>query len=100
MLLVLGVYASFFVVFPSFVMAAIVATIGPIPLGLGTFELTSVTMLKSMAIPMEAALATTLMLRGFTVWMPMIPRMRIARRALRSTYSPMKTHCFSGIAKT
>lgn len=79
----LGIHVSFFVVFPSFVLASIVATIGPIPLGLGTFELTCVTMLGAMRVPMEAALTATLMLRGFTLWMPMLPGMWLARRALR-----------------
>ena len=80
---VIGIHVSFFVVFPSFVIASIVTTIGPIPLGLGTFELTCVTMLGTMRVPMEAALTATLMLRGFTLWMPMLPGMWLARRALR-----------------
>jgi uncharacterized protein (TIRG00374 family) len=82
MLQVVGMQASFWAVFPSFVVASIVATIGLIPLGLGTFEVTCVSMLGVTGIPVEAALTATLLLRGFTLWMPMIPGMWLARRAL------------------
>jgi glycosyltransferase 2 family protein len=83
MLQVVGVNASFWVVFPSFVLASIVAALGPIPLGLGTFEVTCVSVLGTLGVPIEAALTATLLLRGFTMWLPMLPGMWIARRALR-----------------
>lgn len=83
MLHVLGIQASYFAVFPSFVLASMVATIGPIPLGLGTFEVTCVSMLRVMGVSIEAALTATLLLRGFTLWLPMLPGMWLARRALR-----------------
>ncbi len=82
MLQVVGIQASFWGVFPSFVVASMVATIGLIPLGLGTFEVTCVSMLGVMGVPVEAALTATLLLRGFTLWMPMIPGMWLAKRAL------------------
>lgn len=80
---VVGVSTSFWVVFPSFIVASMVATIGPVPLGFGTFELTSVSMLSLLHVPVEAALTATLLLRGFTLWLPMLPGMWMARRALR-----------------
>lgn len=83
MLQVVGVNASFWVVFPGFVLASIVATLGPIPLGLGTFEATCVSVLGTLGVPIEAALTATLLLRGFTMWLPMLPGMWLARRALR-----------------
>ena len=83
MLQLVGIDVSFWVVFPSFVLASMVATIGPIPLGLGTFEVTCVSMLNAMGVPIEAALTATLLLRGFTLWLPMLPGMWLARRALR-----------------
>ncbi len=83
MLQVVGINASFWVVFPSFVLASIVATLGPIPLGLGTFEVTCVSVLGTLGVPIEAALTATLLLRGFTMWLPMLPGMWMARRALR-----------------
>jgi uncharacterized protein (TIRG00374 family) len=83
MLQVVGVNASFWVVLPGFVLASIVATLGPIPLGLGTFEVTCVSVLGTLGVPIEAALTATLLLRGFTMWLPMLPGMWMARRALR-----------------
>lgn len=83
MLQVVNVDVSFWAVLPCFVMAFMVTTIGPIPLGLGTFEITCVSMLGVMGVPLEAALTATLLLRGFTLWLPIIPGMWIARWALR-----------------
>lgn len=84
MLIVVGMHVSFWVAFPSFVLASMVATIGPIPLGLGSFEVTCVSMLGLLGVSLEAALTATLLLRGFTVWLPMLPGMVLARRALKA----------------
>jgi len=82
MLKAVGQHVSFWAAFPSFVLASIVATIGPIPLGLGTFETTCVAMLGILGIPLEAALTATLLLRGFTLWIPMVPGLWWAKREL------------------
>ena len=83
MLLAVGTPLSFWAVFPCFLLASMVATIGPIPLGLGTFEVTCVSILGAMGVPLETALTATLLLRGFTLWLPMLPGMWLARWALR-----------------
>ena len=83
MLQAVGQHVSFWVALPSFVLASIVATLGPIPLGLGTFETTCVAMLGVLGIPIEAALTATLLLRGFTLWIPMIPGLWWAKRELK-----------------
>ena len=70
-------------VFVSFAIASMVATIGPIPVGLGTFEAASVGMLSLLGISVEAALAGTLLLRGLTFWLPMLPGIWLARREIR-----------------
>lgn len=82
---VLGHPVPFWIVYVSFIMASVVATLGPIPLGLGTFEAGSVGMLSLLGVPVEAALAATLLLRGFTFWLPMAPGLWLARRELRRT---------------
>lgn len=82
MLLAVGQHVSFWVALPGFVLASIVATLGPIPLGLGTFETTCVAMLGILGIPLEAALTATLLLRGFTLWLPMLPGLWWAKREL------------------
>lgn len=78
----LGQGPPLWAVFTSFTMASMVATIGPIPVGLGTFEATSVGMLHLLGVSVEAALAATLLLRGLTFWLPMLPGMWLARREI------------------
>lgn len=68
--------------FASHIVADVVATIGPIPLGLGVFEGTTVVVLTMSDIPIEAALAAALLSRGLTFWLPMLPGMWLARREL------------------
>ncbi|HVM77370.1 MAG TPA: lysylphosphatidylglycerol synthase transmembrane domain-containing protein [Stellaceae bacterium] len=75
-------------VFGSFMVADVVATIGPIPLGLGIFEGASVAMLSMTGVSIEAALAGTLLLRGFTFWLPMLPGLWLAHRELRGAPVP------------
>ncbi len=79
----IGEAPALWVVFVSFIIASMVATIGPIPVGLGTFEATSVGMLSLLGVSVEAALAGTLLLRGLTFWLPMLPGVWLARRELR-----------------
>lgn len=78
----LGDVPEIWVVFVSFVMASMAATIGPIPIGLGTFEAGSVAMLHFLGVSIEAALAATLLLRGLTFWLPMLPGIWLARREI------------------
>jgi len=84
MLHAVGLDSSFWVALPSFVVASMVATLGPIPLGLGTFEAMSVATLTVLGNPADSALAATLLLRGFTVWLPMVPGLWFARTTLRA----------------
>jgi hypothetical protein len=83
MLHALGQPVAFHVVLPSFVMALMVAMLGPIPLGLGTFEATCVAALVLQHVPIEAALTGTLLLRGWTTWLPMLPGLALVRHELR-----------------
>jgi uncharacterized membrane protein YbhN (UPF0104 family) len=67
MLRAIGQDVSFLLAFPSFIVASMVASLGLIPLGLGTFEATSIAMLRSLGVPLEAALTATLLLLGLTL---------------------------------
>ena len=78
-------------VFASFMVADVVATVGPIPLGLGVFEGTAVAMLTMTGISIEAALAATLLLRGFTFWLPMLPGLWLAHRELNEFAARVST---------
>jgi uncharacterized membrane protein YbhN (UPF0104 family) len=84
MLLAIGDAAAPTAVFASFVIADVAATIAPIPLGLGAFEAVSLAMLHLLGVGLEAALTATLLLRGFTFWLPMLPGLWLVRRELRA----------------
>ena len=75
----IGVPVAFWVAFCGFSIGAIVAMIAPSPLGLGTFEAGTTGMLVVLGMPLEAALSATILLRGFTFWLPMLPGVWIAR---------------------
>ena len=83
-LLALGLNVPFSTAFTAFIMASIVVTLGPIPMGLGSFEAVSISMLRVMGVPFEAALSGTLLVRGYTLWVPLIPGMLATRRQLKS----------------
>lgn len=73
--------------FLSFVLASVVATLSPIPLGLGTFEGTCTGLLHIMGSSIEGSLAATLILRGFTLWLPMVPGLWMMRTEMNRTVS-------------
>lgn len=84
----IGTPQPFGVAFSSHVMASVAATIGPIPLGLGTYDAAGIALLRVSGIPVEAGLAAILLLRGFTFWLPMIPGFWLARRELEYRRRP------------
>jgi Mg2+-importing ATPase len=65
--------------FTAFTMATIVAMLSPVPAGLGTFEGTAIAMLRAFRVPIEAAVAGTVLLRGLTFVLPLIPGFLLAR---------------------
>ncbi len=79
MLQALGESVSIIFVFPCLVFASMVAMLSPIPLGLGTFEAACVGLLVMFEIRIETALTATLLLRGFTLWLPMLPGLIVTR---------------------
>jgi uncharacterized protein (TIRG00374 family) len=70
-LFALGVSAPFDAAFVGYTMAAIVTLLGAVPLGLGSFEATSIATLRLMGVPFEAGLSATLLYRGFALWLPL-----------------------------
>lgn len=87
MLHALGLGRPYGAVFPSFLLAMMVTTVGPIPMGLGSFEATCVAALTLQGVPIEGALTATLLLRGCTTWLPMLPGWILARRELRAMHT-------------
>jgi uncharacterized protein (TIRG00374 family) len=68
--------------FAAFVLASAAELVGPMPGGLGAFEGGCILGLKAFDVSVETALLSTLALRGFTFWLPMIPGVLVARWAV------------------
>lgn len=79
----LGHAPPFWNCFVAFVVASAAATIGPIPLGIGTFEAACVAILHVLGVPLSTGLAATLLLRFMTFWLPMVPGVLLTRREFR-----------------
>ncbi len=76
----IGQPALYGICFVGVVIASLTATLGPIPMGLGTFEAGMVASLAVFGIPVEAALTATLLYRGLSLWLPLIPGFFIIQR--------------------
>jgi uncharacterized protein (TIRG00374 family) len=83
LILAMGVTASVGGVFAAFMIASLFRTVGIVPGGLGTFEATSVLMLRAVGVETAAALSATLLFRGLSFWLPMLPGYWCSRRVLR-----------------
>jgi len=79
----LGTAASLATALIAYMLAAIAVTLGPIPLGLGSFEVVCTSTLHLLGVPIEAALASTLLLRLLILWLPLVPGLVLMRRMLR-----------------
>jgi len=76
------VAVPFSTAFATFQLAFIAGTFGVTPGGLGAFEAASVWALHAFGVPVERALAGTLLFRGLTYWLPMVPGFWIWRRSM------------------
>lgn len=79
----LGTVATPAGVFVSFMVSTLFRTIGFMPGGLGTFETASVGMLKLAGLSLPASLSATLLFRGLSFWLPMVPGLMFSRRLIR-----------------
>jgi len=78
----IGQDVSILVPFICFIAASVAATVSPFPVGLGTFEAVAVATLGMLGVQVEVALTATLLLRGFTFWLPMLPGLVFAQREI------------------
>jgi Mg2+-importing ATPase len=78
----LGAYVPPPGVFAGFMVASLFRTMGVVPGGLGTFEATSVLMLRLAGLDLAGALSATLLFRGLSFWLPMLPGYWASRRVL------------------
>ncbi|WP_163865288.1 lysylphosphatidylglycerol synthase transmembrane domain-containing protein [Myxococcus eversor] len=82
MLLAVGNAVDFPDVFAAFMLATLVMTLSIIPGGVGTFEATAVGTLSSLGVPVEVGLTAVMLLRGFTLWLPLPLGVVLLRRML------------------
>ena len=78
----LGAAPSVSGVFASFMVSSLFRTMGIVPGGLGTFEATSVVTLRMAGVNVAAALSATLLFRGLSFWLPMLPGYWYSRKAI------------------
>jgi Mg2+-importing ATPase len=81
----LGQSASPSGVFASFMVSTLLRTISIIPGGLGAFEAASVLTLRSAGVPVSVGLGATLLFRGLSFWLPMLPGLIFSRAARGNT---------------
>ncbi|RKH91861.1 UPF0104 family protein [Corallococcus sp. AB045] len=79
----IGVDAAPTSVFTAFMLSALARTLGVIPGGLGTFEAASTGALTLMGVPLAAALSATVLFRGFSFYLPLLPGLWLSRGELR-----------------
>lgn len=84
----LGARAGVGGVFASFMISSLFRTIGILPGGLGTFEASSVLTLKLVGIAIPVALAATLLFRGLSFWLPLLPGLWYSRRVASTGAGP------------
>jgi len=72
------------VAFASFMIASLFRTVGIVPGGLGTFEATAVLTLNALGIEIPVALSATLLFRGLSFWLPLVPGLVLSRHVLRA----------------
>lgn len=85
LVLALGVAAAPMGLFAAFMLASVLRSIGVVPGGLGAFEAAAVVSLHWIGVDIAVALSATLLFRGLTFWLPMLPGLWLARREWHST---------------
>lgn len=85
LILALGESPSWASVFAGFMLASVLRSIGVTPGGLGLFEAALITTLSWAGISVPVALSATLLFRGLSFWLPMLPGLLLARGATRNT---------------
>jgi Mg2+-importing ATPase len=80
LILGLGVTSSVGGVFVSFMISTLTRLVGIAPGGLGTYEATSVLTLSMVGVSVPIALSATLLFRGMSFWLPLVPGLWFSRR--------------------
>jgi glycosyltransferase 2 family protein len=78
----LGEAPAFSTAIIALILASIVVTLGPVPLGLGSFEASSTATLHLLGIPIATAFTATMLFRILIMWLPMIPGLVLMRHSV------------------
>lgn len=78
----IGQDVDLFVAFAGMVAGSVGATIGPAPLGFGTYEGSAVAILAILGVPVAPSITAVILFRGLSFWLPMVPGIWFARREL------------------
>jgi glycosyltransferase 2 family protein len=68
--------------FTGFVLATMSGIVSFLPAGIGMFEAGAVGTLRYLGTPLEPAIAATILFRGFTLYLPLLPGSMIARKEM------------------
>jgi uncharacterized membrane protein YbhN (UPF0104 family) len=82
--LAIGVQVPYATAFTGVALGSVAMFAVPVPMGLGVFEAGSVATLTLLGQPLEAALAATLLFRGLSLWLPLLPGFLISQHELRA----------------
>lgn len=80
--LAIGDAVPLHVCFYAAIIGSVVSTIGLVPMGVGTYEAGMVSTLKIFGVPVQEALAASLIFRGLTLWLPLLPGFIIIQREI------------------
>ncbi len=83
----LGSPIPFHFAIAGYILANIAATLSILPGGLGVFEGGSVAILSLLGLSPATALAATVLYRGFSLWLPLIPGALFARHEIHQAHT-------------
>ncbi len=79
----LGVDAAPAGVFSALTVSTVARTLSIIPAGLGLFEAAAIGALNLIGVPLAAAISATILFRGFSFFIPLVPGLLLSRGELR-----------------
>jgi uncharacterized membrane protein YbhN (UPF0104 family) len=82
MMQAIGMPVGYLTAFAALVIAMLTGTLSLLPGGLGGFEAACTVILTMLGTPVQAALIGTLLLRGLTLWLPLVPGLLLSQREL------------------
>lgn len=92
----IGAPVPFAACFIGVSIASVTATVAPTPMGIGAFEGGLIAALAVFGVPVEAALTGTLLYRGLSLWLPLLPGFFVIQREFLHTQKSAPKPAASG----